>query len=390
MRHKSLLSMLTLLFVVLSVTTSFSDNPYWKMTWKNDTHVGNVYSFDVYVQSVNQDGTPASTPIELAAFSLGVRVPLASINGGTITGSIVAGSSELTTTSEIPTAVGGSTVGSYRIIKVAGKTPPSAGSGSLLSVTAPGTKMFRLSLSNSVAWVITSPNTVDIALNAEYAWSLNAYVAAINTNVNSTMLPLVVNMAGPLLPVELKSFQSNVSGRTVVLNWSTSTEKNSDRFEIQRSSATTSFVTVSSVKASVLSNSTKEYTYTDNKLQSGKYQYRLKMIDNDGSFTYSQMTESEVAVPKDFQVSQNYPNPFNPSTKIDYQVPVDAKVLLEVYNIAGQKVMELVNGQMSAGYYTIDFGASKLSSGVYIYRLAAVDATTGNNFSSIKKMMLLK
>jgi hypothetical protein len=114
------------------------------------------------------------------------------------------------------------------------------------------------------------------------------------------------------------------------------------------------------------------------------------MVDNDGSFSYSSVEAAEVAIPKDFAVSQNYPNPFNPSTKIDYQVPVDAKVILEVYNIAGQKVVELVNQEQSAGYYKIDFGASKLSSGVYIYRIVASDKATGNNFSSIKKMMLLK
>ncbi|MDR3668780.1 MAG: T9SS type A sorting domain-containing protein, partial [Ignavibacteriaceae bacterium] len=73
-----------------------------------------------------------------------------------------------------------------------------------------------------------------------------------------------------------------------------------------------------------------------------------------------------------------------------YQVPVDSKVIMEVYNIAGQKVMELVNQQMSAGYYTVNFGSSRLASGVYIYRLAASDIATGKNFSSIKKMLLLK
>jgi hypothetical protein len=114
------------------------------------------------------------------------------------------------------------------------------------------------------------------------------------------------------------------------------------------------------------------------------------MIDNDGSFEYSKIVETEVASPKIFELSQNYPNPFNPSTRIDYQVPVDAKVILEVYNIAGQKVVGLVNQEQSAGYYTVDFGASKLSSGVYIYRLVASDKATGNNFSLIKKMMLLK
>jgi hypothetical protein len=68
-------------------------------------------------------------------------------------------------------------------------------------------------------------------------------------------------------------------------------------------------------------------------------------------------------IPMNFAISQNYPNPFNPSTKINYQVPNDSRVILEVYNIAGQKVAELVNQDQSAGYYTVDFGTtSKLAS----------------------------
>jgi Secretion system C-terminal sorting domain len=193
------------------------------------------------------------------------------------------------------------------------------------------------------------------------------------------------------LPVELSSFTASNNGRTIQLNWGTKTEKNSNKFDIERSLVgNLNWAVVGSVKAAVLSNSPKQYSYSDTKLQSGKYQYRLKMVDNDGSFSYSSVEAAEVAVPKDFAVSQNYPNPFNPSTKIDYQVPVDAKVIMEVYNIAGQRVSELVNQEQSAGYYTVDFGSSNLSSGVYIYRLSASDKATGNNFSSIKKMMLLK
>jgi hypothetical protein len=192
------------------------------------------------------------------------------------------------------------------------------------------------------------------------------------------------------LPVELSSFTSNVNGRNIQLNWLTKTEKNSDKFVIEREAIGANWEAIGSVKAAVLSNSPKNYSYTDTKLQSGKYQYRLKMVDNDGSFSYSSVEAAQVAIPKDFAVSQNYPNPFNPSTKIDYQVPVDAKVILEVYNIVGQKISELVNQEQSSGYYTVDFGASKLSSGIYIYRLATSDKATGNNFSSIKKMTLLK
>ena len=266
-----------------------------------------------------------------------------------------------------------------------------ASSKNVLS-TGNGWCLGRFRLTNSVPFTSN---------HANLQFVLTGYGTAIAAFFGGAPTPAIIplenglyvtsGLVNPLLPVELSSFTSAAQGRTVVLSWSTKTEKNSDRFEVERSLVTNStWSTVGTVKAAVLSNSPKNYSYTDTKLQSGKYQYRLKMVDNDGSFAYSAVQATEVAIPKDFVVSQNYPNPFNPTTKIDYQVPVDAKVIMEVYSITGQKVMELVNQQMSAGYYTVDFGASKLSSGVYIYRLTASDLASGHNFSSIKKMMLLK
>ncbi|NDH49956.1 MAG: T9SS C-terminal target domain-containing protein, partial [Proteobacteria bacterium] len=71
--------------------------------------------------------------------------------------------------------------------------------------------------------------------------------------------------------------------------------------------------------------------------------------------------------PRDFELKQNYPNPFNPSTNIQYALPMDAHVSLVVFNALGQKVMELVNGQKSAGYHTVELNANGLSSGIYFY-----------------------
>jgi hypothetical protein len=88
--------------------------------------------------------------------------------------------------------------------------------------------------------------------------------------------------------------------------------------------------------------------------------------------------------PESFELSQNYPNPFNPSTKIDFKLSKASDVKLTVYNILGQQVATLLNEHMSAGSQSVAFDASKLSSGVYFYRLDA------GNFSSIKKMMFLK
>ena len=85
-----------------------------------------------------------------------------------------------------------------------------------------------------------------------------------------------------------------------------------------------------------------------------------------------------------FNLNQNYPNPFNPSTQIQYALPEATQVTLEVFNSVGQKVMELVNGQQSAGYHTATFNASGLSSGVYFYKLST------SSFINTKKMLLIK
>ena len=99
--------------------------------------------------------------------------------------------------------------------------------------------------------------------------------------------------------------------------------------------------------------------------------------------------ESET-LPTAFEVFQNYPNPFNPSTQIKFAVPSAQKVSVEIFNIIGQRVAVLANGQnYSAGFHSVTFDASKLSSGTYIYRVMASDAN-GNSSISSKSMILIK
>jgi len=91
-----------------------------------------------------------------------------------------------------------------------------------------------------------------------------------------------------------------------------------------------------------------------------------------------------VDIPTEFSLSQNYPNPFNPSTAINFGLPNASNVSLKIYNILGEQVASLVNKVMPAGYHTVTFDASKLASGMYIYRLEA------GSFVQVKKMMMLK
>ena len=133
------------------------------------------------------------------------------------------------------------------------------------------------------------------------------------------------------------------------------------------------------------SSSEKEYDFVDKNVSlAGKYFYRLKQIDVDGSFDYSEVVEVELAAPSKFGISQNYPNPFNPITTIKYSLPKTSYITLKVYNTLGEEIAVLVNEIKEAGIYNARFDASKLSGGVYFYRIEA------GGISQVKKMILLK
>jgi hypothetical protein len=219
----------------------------------------------------------------------------------------------------------------------------------------------------------------------------------LNTN---TIFTLGNNSGGSnVLPVELSSFKATSNSRSIQINWVTGTEKNCSKFEIERALVKTGeesliWIKAGTVQASGTSTSIRSYVFIEKNMQSGKYQYRLKMIDYDGLYKYSGIVETEIALPKKFDLSQNYPNPFNPSTKINYSLSLDSKVSLDVYNLKGERVSQLVNEEQSAGYYSVDFSSSlvnkNIPSGVYFYRINAIEKVTGNNFSVVKKMILLK
>jgi chitinase len=94
--------------------------------------------------------------------------------------------------------------------------------------------------------------------------------------------------------------------------------------------------------------------------------------------------------PKEFELAQNYPNPFNPTTTINYSLPSDANVTLDVYNMLGQKVVTLFSGIQTTGEHQANFNGANLASGVYIYRMEAHPVSGGAAFTQVKKMVLTK
>ena len=138
------------------------------------------------------------------------------------------------------------------------------------------------------------------------------------------------------------------------------------------------------------SNSPKHYSFTDkNPVGGSKFQYRLKQIDTDGKFEYSDIVEVEL-IPDEFVLYQNYPNPFNPTTKIKYALPVESEVRIVIYNSLGERVIGLISEIQSAGYQETVWNAGSFASGIYIYTIEAVPINGIESFTSVKKMMLIK
>ncbi len=190
-----------------------------------------------------------------------------------------------------------------------------------------------------------------------------------------------------VVPVELLSFAASVNETDVTLNWSTATETNNSGFQVERSNGS-AYEVVGFVAGHGTTTEVQNYSFVDQNLASGNYTYRLKQVDFNGTFEYSNTIEAEILV-KDFSLGQNYPNPFNPSTTINFSLAVDSKVSLKIFDVLGQEVATLVNGQLAAGSQKVSFNASSLNSGVYFYRIDA-DGIDGQKFSSVKKMILTK
>jgi hypothetical protein len=221
-------------------------------------------------------------------------------------------------------------------------------------------------------------------------------------NVNNA----VMEISTPIIPVELASFAASVINDAVELSWMTATETNNQGFEIQRSSSSTmpvqEWINAGYVSGFGTTTEPKSYSYIDSKLEAGSYTYRLKQIDFDGSFVYSNAIEVEVTAPNKFSLEQNFPNPFNPGTKIKFTIPNSPLSLGEgqgvrliVYDVMGNEIATLVNEELPAGEYEVEFnavshsglpsgGVRNLSSGVYFYQL------TAGTFFEAKKMILAK
>jgi photosystem II stability/assembly factor-like uncharacterized protein len=191
---------------------------------------------------------------------------------------------------------------------------------------------------------------------------------------------------GGVIPVELTAFTASTSNSKVTLNWTTATETNNSGFEIQRKLDNSDWERICFVEGYGTTTEPKEYSYVDDisSITASSFAYRLKQIDFDGSYEYSEVLYLDNFTPSDFALHQNFPNPFNPVTIIRYSIPLKSQVEIVIYNTLGEKVKQLVSEEKEAGSYSVEFNASSLPSGNYFYRLQA------DSFIETKKLVLMK
>ncbi len=219
-----------------------------------------------------------------------------------------------------------------------------------------------------------------------------ADVCATNIYINGTYTGSGTICTGAL-PVSLSSFTSSVNKRDVTLMWVTEWEMNNSGFDIERTNVTSNgvgqWMKVAFVPGNGTSNVSNGYLFKDEKLKAGNYRYRLKQIDYNGNFEYF-MLETDVTInpPHNFEMSQNYPNPSNPNSKINFEIPVDGRVTIKVYDIVGREIITLLDETRQADYYTVEFDGSNLASGVYFYRIAVEG--NAQHFTKTLKMILVK
>ncbi len=281
----------------------------------------------------------------------------------------------------------------------------SVGSSTLLSTVASPSSQVTFDISSTPQPIATSGGYFYVAADLSSGAAGSAMASLdnqtkltfTNASLNGTFSGANLSSGNVTLPVEMTTFTAVTTGSTAMLKWSTATEINNYGFEVERRVVSSQNPSNSSsdwekiawscvgfVEGNGTSSSPHNYVFSDNTISSGTYAYRLKQVNNDGSFKYLQEAQVTIETPKVFALNQNFPNPFNPTTVISYQLPVTGYVSLKVYDMLGRKVATLVNEQKTAGSYLVTFDAHLLPSGVYFYNLQV------ERFKETKEMVLIK
>lgn len=209
-------------------------------------------------------------------------------------------------------------------------------------------------------------------------------------NVMRGILDFATQYDGNILPVNLLSFEANQTGTRVDLNWVTASEFNSSHFEVEKANVDNNFTGIFNKIATVNSvgnsaNETKYGPVTDNQVQFGKtYAYRLKMIDKDGSYSYSDVRKVTVTgLEGNLQLSEITPNPASNNARVTVTVSEPMNVNIELIDLNGRRVLEIMNGNLNSTR-EINFNLSSVPSGTYTLVLRSGDIILTRTFTVAK------
>lgn len=214
----------------------------------------------------------------------------------------------------------------------------------------------------------------NIQLNSTYFYAVTVVDSAGNESDFSNISEVETYVS---TPVELTTFSGHIEKNAVILEWSTATESNNFGFEVQKSKDGLAFTKIGFVQGHGTTVTQNRYQFVDSDMTQDMFYYRLKQMDTNGDFEFSNVIQISTALPDEFHLFQNYPNPFNPETTISYNLPRGSHVDLTIYNVNGQQVRKLIDEFQKAGKFTVTWDGTEesgapVSSGVYFYRIKAL------------------
>jgi phosphodiesterase/alkaline phosphatase D-like protein len=248
---------------------------------------------------------------------------------------------------------------------------------------------------SALATLVTATTYTDpgLTLGSLYRYRISASDLFGNVSAYSAVISVTPSA------IELAEFAAVASEAGAVIKWATLGEENLRGFRVLRADQEAGDYTVMTPKNKLIQSGREKYKYVDRQAVAGlTYYYKLEALMVDGeSATFGPLALDMVSVlPRQYAMSQNYPNPFNPETSVQYALPAASRVELTIYDIMGHQVRKLVSERKEAGYHRVmwdgrDDRGGEVPSGIYFYRIQAVDsADVQNRFQSIKKMVIIK
>jgi len=179
----------------------------------------------------------------------------------------------------------------------------------------------------------------------------------------------IIGPSNTPLPVELANFSGKAFDNFNELNWTTLSEINNDRFELERSVNGTEFIKVGTVEGKGTTSETSDYVFDDEKIENRNYYYRLKQIDFNGKYKYSGIILLKREVSKDDLVSLIFPNPFTDVVNISFNKQIKESVLVELFDLAGKKIYSQIHPSEGV-HITVNFSNVALGSGTFLMKIS--------------------